>query len=56
MDKSKFHLIAIFCVLYSFNILAQTGYKIDVQIKPYQNQWIYLAYYYGGIKGLADSA
>ena len=32
------------------------GYKIDVQIKPYQNQWIYLAYYYGGIKGLADSA
>jgi len=32
------------------------GYKIDLQIKPFQNQWVYLAYYYGGIKGLADSA
>jgi thiol-disulfide isomerase/thioredoxin len=25
-------------------------------VKPYRNQWLYLAYYYGGIKGLADSA
>jgi thiol-disulfide isomerase/thioredoxin len=33
----------------------QPGYKIDLTIKPYQNQWVYLAYYYGGIKGLADS-
>lgn len=35
---------------------ATPGYKIDLQIKPYQNQWVYLAYYYGGIKGLGDSA
>jgi len=32
------------------------GHKIEVTIKPYKNQWIYLAYYYGGIKALADSA
>lgn len=32
------------------------GYKIDLNIKPYQNQWVYLASYYGSIKTLADSA
>ncbi len=32
------------------------GYKIDLEIKPFKNQWVYLAYYYGSIKGLADSA
>lgn len=31
------------------------GHKIELQVKPYQNQWVYLAYYYGGIKALADS-
>jgi thiol-disulfide isomerase/thioredoxin len=47
-------------LLLAINGMAQqaipTGYKIDLNIKPYQNQWVYLAYYYGGIKGLADSA
>lgn len=32
------------------------GYKIEITAKPYKNQWIYLAYYFGGIKGLQDSA
>jgi thiol-disulfide isomerase/thioredoxin len=32
------------------------SFKMDIQVKPYQNQWVYLAYYYGSIKGLADSA
>ncbi len=32
------------------------GYNIPIQIKPYKNQWVYLAYYYGSIKALADSA
>lgn len=32
------------------------GYDIKLSIKPYKNQWVYLAYYYGSIKGLADSA
>jgi thiol-disulfide isomerase/thioredoxin len=35
---------------------AVTGYNIKLSVKPYKNQWLYLAYYYGGIKGLADSA
>jgi thiol-disulfide isomerase/thioredoxin len=35
---------------------AGNGYKIDLNIKPYQNQWVYLASYYGSIKTLADSA
>lgn len=29
---------------------------ISLEVKPYKNQWVYLAYYYGGIKALADSA
>lgn len=33
-----------------------SGYTINVSVKPYRNQWLYLAYYYGSIKGLADSA
>jgi cytochrome oxidase Cu insertion factor (SCO1/SenC/PrrC family) len=35
---------------------AAAGYSIQLDIKPFKNQWVYLAYYYGGIKGLADSA
>ena len=35
---------------------AVPGYDIKLSVKPYKNQWLYLAYYYGGIKGLADSA
>ena len=49
--------------LFSLGLFAQQGsqpspdgHKIEFAIKPYQNQWIYLAYYYGGIKALADSA
>lgn len=32
------------------------GYDIQLDLKPYSNQWIYLASYYGSIKTLADSA
>ena len=32
------------------------GAHIALDIKPYKNQWVYLACYYGGIKALADSA
>lgn len=35
---------------------AKKGHQVNVEVKPYQNQWIYLANYYGGIKTLADSA
>ena len=39
-------------------VIAQkpTGYKIDVNIKPFQNKWVYLASYYGASKELVDSA
>lgn len=33
-----------------------TGYNIGITLKPYHNQFIYLGYYYGKIKALADSA
>jgi thiol-disulfide isomerase/thioredoxin len=52
-------MAGIMGLLFTINGFAQqapaAGYKIDLTIKPYQNQWVYLAYYYGGIKGLGDS-
>ncbi len=35
---------------------AQTGYNIDVTVKPFRNQKIYLGYHYGKAKALTDSA
>ena len=35
---------------------SQPGYNIAVTVKPYQNQYVYLGYYYGKLKALADSA
>src|SRR5207248_2442149 len=37
-------------------IVAQTGYNIPITLKPYKNTWVYLGYYYGKVKALADSA
>jgi Domain of unknown function (DUF5106)/Thioredoxin-like len=34
---------------------AQTGYTINVTLKPYKNTYVYLGYYYGKLKALADS-
>src|SRR6186713_1564882 len=34
----------------------ESGYQIRVTLKPYQNSKIYLGYYYGKIRALADSA
>ena len=47
---------AVWAVLMSTTGFSQGGYDVQLEIKPYKNQWVYLAYYYGGIKGLADSA
>lgn len=55
MRTIKFTWLFIAYVLLAHTLSAQKGYKIELTIKPYQNQWVYLAYYYGGIKGLADS-
>lgn len=34
---------------------AQPGYTIPITVKPYKNAYIYLGYYYGKLKALADS-
>ena len=34
---------------------AQSGYTIPITLKPYKNAYIYLGYYYGKVKALADS-
>ncbi len=52
--KKTFLLAASFLV--SCVLLAQTGYRISVSVKPYKNQYVYLGYYYGKLKALADSA
>lgn len=35
---------------------AQQGYNIPITLKPYKNTYVYLGYYYGRMKALADSA
>lgn len=51
----RFFLPALF-LLPGFFVTAQdTGYKIPVTLKPYKNQYVYLGYYYGKLKALADS-
>ncbi|WP_315819594.1 DUF4369 domain-containing protein [Paraflavitalea speifideaquila] len=34
---------------------AQTGYNINITLKPYKNTYVYLGYHYGKMKALADS-
>src|SRR6476620_5888176 len=35
--------------------MASNGHDITITLKPIRNQFIYLGYYYGKIKALADS-
>ena len=43
-------------VALSFSSYTQsTGYTIPIVLTPYKNQYIYLGYYYGKVKALADS-
>lgn len=35
---------------------SQQGYNISLTLKPYKNEKVYLGYYYGKLKALADSA
>jgi hypothetical protein len=43
-------------LLAGFALYSQTGYHISVDLKPYKNTYVYLGYYYGDVKALADSA
>ena len=44
--------VLFFCCLF---LSAQTGYQIKVSMKPFSGSKIYLAYYYGKMKAIADS-
>lgn len=49
-------LIFIIAITALKELFGQSGYQIDVQLKPYKNERVYLGYYYGEIRALADSA
>lgn len=49
-------VLALAVCLAGFGIVsAQTGYSINLTLKPYKNQYVYLGYHYGKLKALADS-
>jgi hypothetical protein len=48
-------LLIVISVLVTSVVSAQTGYQIDVQLKPFKNTQVYLGYYYGDVRALADS-
>jgi len=50
-------LTALILSLFTASALySQAGYDINVEIKPYKNTYVYLGYYYGDVRALADSA
>lgn len=52
----KKFLIFTSALFLSCGVMAQTGYQISVKIKPFKDQYVYLGYYYGKLRALADSA
>ena len=48
--------LAAFAFFLSYLCHGQSGYQISITLKPYKNQYVYLGYYYGKVKALADSA
>src|SRR5262245_29724218 len=53
MNKILLSLTACLCIAISG--MSQNGYDIRLTLKPYKNSKIYLGYYYGKIKAVADS-
>src|SRR5215471_11431269 len=49
-------LLSVSCLLYLLHGYSQSGYSIRLQLKPYTGGKVYLGYYYGKIRALADSA
>lgn len=43
------------CMLALYPAMAQNGHKVQVNIKPFANQWVYLGYHYGNSKPISDS-
>src|SRR5579863_9456271 len=54
MSKILFSLAV--CLLLINTARSQNGYNIRLHLKPYTSGKVYLGYYYGKIKALADSA
>jgi hypothetical protein len=54
MSKLLFSLAL--CLLFMNEARSQNGYNIRLHLKPYTSGKVYLGYYYGKIKALADSA
>jgi hypothetical protein len=52
MNKILLSLTTCLCLIHA---QAQNGYDIRLTLKPYKNSKIYLGYYYGKIKAVADS-
>jgi len=55
MRSGKLRLLLAF-IFISTSVLAQDGFNIKLTLKPYTNSLVYLAYYYGKVKAIADSA
>ena len=53
---SKILLSLATCLTFATLGYAQSGYSIRLHLKPYTGGKVYLGYYYGKIKALADSA
>jgi len=53
MRKILLSVVTLFCLL---KAPAQSGYSIRLHLKPYTGGKVYLGYYYGKIRALADSA
>jgi hypothetical protein len=51
----QFVLTALIQVIIGSMLVAQPGYNIKVNVKPFKNQYLYLGYHYGKKKALADS-
>jgi Domain of unknown function (DUF5106)/Thioredoxin-like len=63
MKKISLSCLFLVAVLFGFTqkkisgqVKKEPGYELKIALKPYKNQYIYLGYYYGKIKALADSA
>jgi thiol-disulfide isomerase/thioredoxin len=49
-------LLLLIMAFLTLKAKAQNGYNIAITLTPLKNQYVYLAYHYGKVKALADSA
>lgn len=55
MKKCLFLPLMLFVLQLGAQTSSNAGYNIAITLKPYKHQYVYLGYYYGKIKALADS-